>query len=167
MQENLFNFDKQEDLAFKQAEKEHTKLSKKVEKLDIAYYQDDAPLVSDAEYDEIRRSIIRIEEKYPQLTKKTGVTSKVGAKVKSGFKKINHIIPMLSLGNIFAEEEIADFVGKCERFLGIKDIDFFAEPKIETQGPIFDNFEKPSINSAITLNIVHEFEVCVSFQPFS
>ena len=130
MQDSLFAFDDNEK-DYQNAKKEHSKLSQEIGKLDLAYYQDDAPLVTDAEYDNLRNRILELEKQYPQLAKKTGVTYKVGADIKSGFKKITHLVPMLSLGNIFLEEEIFDFSKKCEKFLETEAIAFFAEPKID------------------------------------
>ncbi|MGD9639324.1 MAG: NAD-dependent DNA ligase LigA [Alphaproteobacteria bacterium] len=130
MQDSLFDLTK-EDLAFQAMKKEHSELSKLIMEYDKAYYQNDDPLVSDAKYDAVRGRILELEKKYPQLSKKKGVTSIVGASAAVGFKKIAHLVPMLSLGNIFTEDDIPEFVAKCERFLETTDFSFFAEPKID------------------------------------
>ena len=88
--------------------KELYELYKKLEKFDNAYYNDADPLVSDAEYDKVKKRVEKLEELYPMFKKER----KVGAKVKKEFKKITHKVPMLSLDNLFEIEEITDFLDK-------------------------------------------------------
>ncbi len=109
-------------------------LAKRLKELEEAYHTYDAPLVSDAEYDSLKRYNEEIERLFPHLVRSDSSSLRVGAKVVDGFKKVTHKVPMLSLGNIFTSDEIADFVDKIRRFLGLsetQDIEFVAEPKID------------------------------------
>lgn len=96
------------------------------------YYQDDAPTVSDAAYDALRRRVEAIEEKFPDLVSGASPTQTVGAAPARGFAKIQHAVPMLSLGNAFSDEEVAEFVERIQRFLKLDEIPaIVAEPKID------------------------------------
>jgi DNA ligase (NAD+) len=122
------------ELTEKQAKAEHTRLEAEIAGHDRRYYQDDAPTVSDAEYDKLRKRYGAIEARFPQLRTLESLTRKVGAAPSARFAKIRHAVPMLSLGNAFAEEDVVDFVGRIRRFLKLGDdekIAFSAEPKID------------------------------------
>lgn len=122
------------DTEFENAKVRHQKISKNIEIYDLEYYQNDAPSISDAEYDELRLELNQIEKKFPELITHESPTQKVGVKPSKGFKKIKHSIPMLSLGNVFNEEELEDFLNRIKRFLGMeedKKIEITAEPKID------------------------------------
>lgn len=109
-------------------------LSHIIKQHDKKYYQEDAPELSDADYDELRQELILLEAEYPEFVTKNSPTQTVGAKPSKGFKKIKHNVPMLSLGNVFNEEEYSDFRGRILKFLNIKDSDeleLLAEPKID------------------------------------
>ena len=113
---------------------ELAQLAKRLKELEIAYHTYDAPLVSDGEYDALKRRNEDIERAFPHLVRADSPSLRVGAKVADGFKKVTHKVPMLSLGNIFDVTEIAEFVDKIRRFLGLSDtqeITFVAEPKID------------------------------------
>src|SRR5882757_3152689 len=117
-----------------QGKAEHARLEAELKKHDEAYYQRDAPTVSDAEYDALRRRYEAIEHRFPDLRTLASLTRKVGAAPARGFAKVRHAVPMLSLDNAFAEEDVADFVGRIRRFLKLAEdepIDFSAEPKID------------------------------------
>src|SRR5436309_9324141 len=123
-----------EALTEKQAKAEHARLAAEIRRHDESYYQKDAPTVSDAEYDTLRRRYERIEQKFPQLRTLESLSLKVGAQPARGFAKIRHAVPMLSLGNAFSPDDIADFVDRIRRFLNLKQDDalvFTAEPKID------------------------------------
>src|SRR6201989_3290717 len=109
------------------------RLTLELERHDRAYYQDDAPKISDAEYDALRQRFNAIEKRFPELVTSDSPSQKVGAAPSGRFKKVRHALPMLSLDNAFAEQDVIDFVGRIERFLKLKDdrIDFSAEPKID------------------------------------
>jgi DNA ligase (NAD+) len=101
---------------------------------DAAYFQEDAPVVSDAAYDALKARALAIEERFPDLAAVTGVARRVGAPPQEKFGKVQHRVPMLSLDNAFAEEDVEAFVGRIRRFLGLDadvDLAITAEPKID------------------------------------
>lgn len=116
-----------------QAKVEHMRLSLELEAHDKRYYQDDAPSVTDAEYDALRQRHKAIEKRFPEFVTSDSPSQKVGAAPSGRFRKVRHAVPMLSLDNAFAEQDVVDFVGRIERFLKLGDdqIDFSAEPKID------------------------------------
>ncbi|QCE33986.1 NAD-dependent DNA ligase LigA [Acetobacteraceae bacterium] len=118
------------------------------------YYQEDAPLVSDAEYDQARRELVRLEEKYPHLKTPDAVTNQIGAPLQGRFPKYKHKIPMLSLGNVFNAEEFADFIERAQRFLDltpeeVSTLELVAEPKMDGLS-INLIYEKGILTSAAT-----------------
>lgn len=122
------------DTDFEDAKAQHKKLSAQIIVADKAYYQNDKPEISDADYDKLRQELLRLEADHPQLTCKDSPTQKVGAAPAKGFKKVQHAMPMLSLSNVFSEEDAAEFIAKIRRFLGLsedKAIELVAEPKID------------------------------------
>jgi DNA ligase (NAD+) len=121
-------------LTAKQAAAEHARLQTEIAGHDRRYYQQDRPSISDAEYDELRRRYNAIEARFPELRTLESLSLKVGAAPARGFAKVRHAVPMLSLDNAFAEEDVREFVGRIRRFLKLSDderIDFSAEPKID------------------------------------
>ena len=84
-----------------QAREEHAQLGEEIAAHDRSYYQDDAPKISDADYDALRRRYEALEAKFPQLADDKSLSKKVGAAPAEKFAKIAHAVPMLSLGNIF------------------------------------------------------------------
>jgi DNA ligase (NAD+) len=116
-----------------QAKVEHKRLALELEGHDKRYYQDDAPSVSDAEYDALRQRFNAIEKRFPELVTSDSPSQKIGAAPSGRFRKVRHALPMLSLDNAFAEQDVIDFVGRIVRFLKLADdrIDFSAEPKID------------------------------------
>ena len=123
-----------EDLSEKQAGAEHARLAAEIAAHDRRYYQDDAPTVSDAEYDRLRQRYGAIETRFPQLRSRQSLTEKVGSAPSARFAKVRHAVPMLSLDNAFSDEDVVDFVGRIRRFLRLSDeeiIAFSAEPKID------------------------------------
>jgi DNA ligase (NAD+) len=121
-------------LTAKQAKAEHARLEAEIKKHDEAYYQKDAPIVSDAEYDALRRRYEAIEARFPDLRTLESLSLKVGAAPARGFAKVRHAVPMLSLGNAFSAEDVADFVDRIRRFLKLdqnESLAFTAEPKID------------------------------------
>ncbi len=121
------------DLTKAQARTEWKRLALELEEHDRLYYQEDAPKVSDAEYDALRSRFNAIESRFPEFVTPESPSQKVGAAPSGRFKKVRHAMPMLSLDNAFAEEDVRDFVGRITRFLKLSDdrIDFSAEPKID------------------------------------
>jgi DNA ligase (NAD+) len=121
-------------LTEKQAKAEYARLGGELAEHDRRYYQDDAPSVSDAAYDALRRRYNAIEARFPQLRTAESLTQRVGAAPSTRFAKVRHAVPMLSLDNAFSEEDVADFVGRIRRFLRLPEdevIVFSAEPKID------------------------------------
>src|SRR6266704_153668 len=117
-----------------QGKAEHARLEAELKKHDEAYHQRDAPTVSDAEYDALRRRYEAIEERFPELRTLESLSRKVGAAPARGFAKVRHAVPMLSLANAFSEEDVVDFVGRIRRFLNLKEgeaLAFTGEPKID------------------------------------
>lgn len=116
------------------AKNRHQELIQLISYHDSKYYQDDAPEITDAQYDELRKELLILEDQYPQFVTKQSPSQKVGAKPSKGFKKIKHSVPMLSLGNVFSEEEYIEFRDRILKFLNIKDnepLELLAEPKID------------------------------------
>lgn len=114
------------------AKKQLEYLAKEIEKSDIAYYQNDAPYLDDAKYDELRHLNSALEAKFPHLIRADSPSKRIGATVKSDFKKVELQIPMLSLADIFDIEELHDFVMSVKRFLNTADdIVFTSEPKMD------------------------------------
>jgi DNA ligase (NAD+) len=110
------------------------KLSAELAEHDKRYHQQDAPVVSDADYDAMKRRYLAIEETFPHLKPAEAPSDKVGAEAASGFGKVVHRVGMLSLDNAFADEDVADFVDRVRRFLRIsadQELAFTAEPKID------------------------------------
>src|SRR6185437_15077190 len=123
-----------EFLTERQAKAEHARLTVEIAQHDRRYYQEDAPSVTDAEYDALRRRYNAIEARFPDLRTLESLSLKVGAAPSGKFKKVRHAIPMLSLDNAFADGDVADFVARIRRFLKLGDdekIAFSAEPKID------------------------------------
>ena len=121
-------------LTERQAKAEHARLEAEIAEHDRRYYQEDAPTVSDAEYDRLRQRYGAIEARFPQLRTLQSLTERVGAAPSTRFAKVRHAVPMLSLDNAFAEQDVLDFVSRIRRFLRLPDgdeISFSAEPKID------------------------------------
>ena len=113
---------------------EHARLTEELSKHDQRYYQEDAPIISDAQYDALRQRYEALEKLFPELVTDQSLTQKVGSKPSEKFAKIKHSIPMLSLGNVFTDDDVSDFVARVRRFLGqaqSQQICFTAEPKID------------------------------------
>ncbi len=123
-----------EQLTREEAAEELAFLAERLKELDEAYHKNDMPLLTDAEYDVLKRRNEKIESLFPDLIRSDSIRFRVGAGVADGFNKITHKVPMLSLGNIFDLDEIDEFVQKIRRFLGVDEtvqIPFVAEPKID------------------------------------
>jgi DNA ligase (NAD+) len=134
MSKKLANFVEPKKLTEEQAEAELKRLAKALAEHDKRYYQDDAPSISDAEYDALRQRNNAIEAQFPELIRKDSPSRKVGAAPTGRFKKVHHALPMLSLDNAFADEDVADFADRIRRFLRLSDDEkliFTAEPKID------------------------------------
>ncbi|CAO6127903.1 Lig NAD-dependent DNA ligase (contains BRCT domain type II) [Candidatus Pelagibacterales bacterium] len=105
-----------------------------IEKLNKAYYNNDKPLVLDAEYDKIKKDILDFEKKNPEIADKDSPTKKVGFAPSEKFSKVKHLVPMLSLDNAFTKDDVEDFLKKIRNYLNYKKdtaIELTAEPKID------------------------------------
>jgi DNA ligase (NAD+) len=112
----------------------HGELVRMIRQHDKLYYQKDKPEISDADYDRLRIELEKIEAAYPDLITPDSPSQTVGAAPSSGFRKVKHSTPMLSLSNAFSEEDLNDFLVRVRRFLGMKDdaaLEVLAEPKID------------------------------------
>ena len=117
-----------------QAKVELKRLALEIESHDKHYYQEDAPKISDADYDALRKRFNAIEARFPEFVTSDSPSQKIGAQPSGRFAKVRHAVPMLSLDNAFAEEDVVDFVARIRRFLKLGDDDeiaFSAEPKID------------------------------------
>jgi DNA ligase (NAD+) len=117
-----------------QAAAELARLSAELAHHDALYHTDDAPEISDADYDALKRRALAIEARFPALTTEASPSQAVGAAVSTQFAPVRHGVPMLSLDNAFDEGEVRDFVARIARFLklpGDEPIAFVAEPKID------------------------------------
>jgi len=123
-----------EKLTETQAKVELVRLALEIERHNEAYYNEDAPKISDAAYDELRKRSDAIEARFPGLVTRDSPSQKVGAAPTGRFAKVPHAVPMLSLGNAFSDEDVTDFVDRVRRFLKLGDEEIpaiVAEPKID------------------------------------
>ncbi|UIJ73073.1 NAD-dependent DNA ligase LigA [Aurantimonas sp. HBX-1] len=123
-----------EELTETDAAAELERLAHEIAAHDRRYYAEDAPTVSDAEYDALRRRNSAIEARFPGLIREDSPSARVGTEVSDKFGKIRHSIPMLSLDNAFSDEDVADFAKRVRRFLKLDEaapLGITAEPKID------------------------------------
>ncbi|UDL89709.1 NAD-dependent DNA ligase LigA [Mesorhizobium sp. PAMC28654] len=117
-----------------EAEAELQRLAEEIAGHDRRYHAEDAPTITDAEYDALRRRNLAIEERFPAFVREDSPSRRVGAPPAEGFAKVRHVVPMLSLAKAYTDEDVADFIERGRRFFDRdKDLDiaFTAEPKID------------------------------------
>ena len=122
------------ELSVEDARIEHASLTSEIAEHDVRYHTEDAPTITDAEYDALRRRAAEIEVQYPSLAAESALAKKVGAKPSSKFKKIVHAVAMLSLDNAFSDGDVEEFAARVRRFLDLNAdaaLAFTAEPKID------------------------------------
>ncbi|MEQ8599425.1 MAG: NAD-dependent DNA ligase LigA [Devosia sp.] len=126
------------DLSEDEARAELERLAGAIAAADLAYHQQDRPEISDAEYDALKRRNDAIEQAFPELVRTDSPSERVGAAPAEGFAKVRHGVPMLSLANAFADEDVTEFVARAKKFFMadiLRDPDFVlaftAEPKID------------------------------------
>lgn len=122
------------DMDFEEARTKHKKLSEQIRHHDKLYYQEDNPEISDADYDSLRQELAALENTYPELVSQDSPSQTVGAAPSKGFQKVRHDMPMLSLSNVFTDEDVKGFLERIRRFLNLPDdeaIPLIAEPKID------------------------------------
>lgn len=122
------------DLSEDQARAELERLAAAIARADLAYHQNDAPEITDAEYDALRVRNAELETVFPELVRADTPTGKVGAAPAEGFSKVRHAVPMLSLAKAYTDEDVIDFIERGRRFFqkdeGLE-LAFTAEPKID------------------------------------
>ncbi len=117
-----------------QAALELTRLADEIAAHDIRYHQEDAPTISDGEYDELKRRNAELEAAFPHLIRENSPSMRVGAARAEQFSPVEHGVPMLSLDNAFSNDDALEFDAKIRRFLrlpGAEDVAYTAEPKID------------------------------------
>jgi DNA ligase (NAD+) len=121
-------------LSLAAARAEHARLGAEIAEHDRRYYEEDAPTISDADYDALRKRYTALEAAFPALAGAESLNRKVGAAPAEKFAKVRHAVPMLSLGNIFEDAEVEEFCARVKRFLGLDEaapLEATAEPKID------------------------------------
>ena len=114
--------------------KDYTNKLKQFKKYNKAYFEDDDPIISDAKYDKLKNELINLEKNYKFIKNPTQASFSVGYKPSKKFKKVDHLVPMLSLANAFSKDDVIDFIKKIKNFLNLdkdKKIYFSIEPKID------------------------------------
>ena len=106
-------------------------LRRAIEHHSYLYYVKDAPEITDAQFDRLFRELQELEQRYPSLVTPDSPTQRVGAKVEGDFRPVAHALPMLSLNNAFAEEEVAAFDRRVREGLGLEQVEYAAEPKFD------------------------------------
>ena len=122
------------DLTEAEAKRELARLAIEIKLADAAYYKEDDPHLSDAEYDSLRQRNSDVEAAFPHLKRKDSPNDRVGAEVSEAFSKVEHGVPMLSLDNAFSDEDVEEFAARIRRFLGLdadEALTITAEPKID------------------------------------
>ena len=123
-----------QELSEEEAKAELARLADLLGRANAAYHTQDAPDLSDAEYDRLKRRNQAIEERFPGLKRADSPSDKVGAAPAEGFGKVRHDVAMLSLGNAFEDEDVVDFDARIRKYLGLPGgtpLAFTAEPKID------------------------------------
>jgi DNA ligase (NAD+) len=125
-------FPRVESLTEAQAREELSRLAAEIEKANAAYHGADAPEISDAEFDALKRRNAEIEARFPELKRPDSPSDRVGAPASDGFSKVQHEIRMLSLENAFQDSDVAEFDERICRYLGVEGgLSYTAEPKID------------------------------------
>lgn len=123
-----------DELTEDQAKQELARLATEIAEHDRLYHAEDAPVISDAEYDALRRRNLAIEQAFPHLVREDSPSRRVGAPPVEKFEKLRHRVPMLSLDNAFSDQDVVDFVARIRRFLKLEQhapVAMTAEPKID------------------------------------
>ena len=117
-----------------EAEAQYDELVHEIDRHDKLYYQEDQPEISDADYDRLRLRVEALEQRFPSLVSEKSPSLSVGAPPSAKFAKVRHAVRMLSLGNVFSEDEAREFVARVRRFLKLgaeAPLDVTAEMKID------------------------------------
>lgn len=141
-----------DSLTKEQAVHELERLAREISENRRAYFEEDAPTLSDAEYDALERRNCLIEQRFPALVRADSPSTSVGSAASTKFTKITHQVSMLSLDNAFNDGDVADFLGRAQRFLGFEDqsaLACTAEPKIDGLS-LSVRYEKGQLKHAVT-----------------
>ncbi len=141
-----------EQLTENEAAAELERLAREIAHHDRLYYNQDAPEITDAAYDALRRRNLAIEQRFPHLVREDSPSRQVGIAVSGKFDKITHAVPMLSLDNAFSDEDVRDFAARVRRFLRLNaddELALTAEPKIDGLS-LSLRYEKGRLVSAAT-----------------
>jgi DNA ligase (NAD+) len=106
-------------------------LRRELDEHNYRYYVLDAPSVPDAEYDRLMRELVELETRHPELVTTESPTQRVGAEPLAAFTEVEHLEPMLSLGNAFDAQEVHDFDRRLRELLDVVEIDYVTEPKLD------------------------------------
>ena len=106
-------------------------LRKQINHHNYLYYALDAPEIPDAEYDRLLRELQQLEQQYPELVTPDSPTQRVGAAPLETFSEVRHELPMLSLNNAFSDDEVFDFDRRVRERLGVENVEYHAEPKLD------------------------------------
>ncbi|MER9866033.1 NAD-dependent DNA ligase LigA [Mesorhizobium sp. M0136] len=123
-----------DSLSESEAASELKRLAQEIAEHDRRYHGEDAPIITDAEYDALTRRNLAIEQRFPHLVREDSPSRRVGAPPAEGFAKVRHAVPMLSLAKAYSDQDVADFIERGRRFFDRdKDLNiaFTAEPKID------------------------------------
>ena len=123
-----------EDLLPEEAAEELAALSAEIAVHDRRYHQEDRPTISDADYDALRQRNAAIEAAFPELVREDSPSQAVGAAPSGAFAQVRHARPMLSLDNVFSDDDVRDFAASVRRYLAMAEeaaLVFTAEPKID------------------------------------
>ncbi len=123
-----------DQLSLAEAKAELKRLATEIAEHDERYHGQDAPTISDAAYDALRKRNAALEDRFPELVLASSPSKRVGVAPQEKFGKVQHRVPMLSLGNAFEDSEVAEFLGRVRRFLNLPEtteIEVTAEPKID------------------------------------
>ena len=115
----------------KEARQRAARLKKEIERHNRLYYADDAPEISDADYDALFRELVELEQAHPELATPDSPTQRVGSAPLPEFAEVRHRAPMLSLGNAFDEDEVRAFDRRVREGLGLEEVEYAAEPKFD------------------------------------
>ena len=121
-------------MSYEDIKKSYLEKIRKIKKLNKSYYDNSDPLISDSDYDNLKREILSLEKKYSFLNNRDSPSKIVGFKPSRNFKKVNHKVPMLSLSNAFSEDDLINFEKKIINYLNEDEnfkIEYSAEPKID------------------------------------
>lgn len=111
--------------------KEYLALIEKIQRHDDLYYSKSTPEITDYEYDQLLKELEKIEHEHPQWVIASSPTQRITEALTEGFKSVSHTVPMLSLANTYSQEEVEDFIKRVEKGLGVSDIEFHAELKMD------------------------------------